>query len=337
MLHDPDEKVRARLREAWDAAAPTAEERDRMDARMRELLAEAPTPDNVVRLPVRTITAANRRAASPPRKRWRVGVACALVVAAALVAVFRARRAPTAPPTRDVAVRTPRESITTTPAMIPEAWGARLLTPSGRLEGRLADGRREAVLVGGAAEFTGRHETAGPFRVSVPSIDLVVEPLGTRFVVDATSDHVRVEVQDGIVQVTCHRSTRPSYIVMSRGESKEFPLRCDDDADSALALYRAAQRLEARPPASDGERRELIALLGVLLERYPNHAAAPHAAWMKGRALCALGNEIEGTLALVHAQSVDAHLRGDVSEVCRAARSASRAQRNSREPDPGGP
>lgn len=337
MLHDPDETVRARLREAWDAAAPTAEERGRMDARMRELLAEAPTPDNVLRLPVRAITASNRRAASPAPRRWRVGAVCALLVAAALVAVFRAERSPKAPPTRDVAVRTPREPVTATPALIPEAWGARLLTPSGRLEGRLADGRREAVLVGGAAEFAGRHEAAGPFRVSVPSIDLVVEPLGTRFVVDATSDRVRVEVQDGIVQVTCHRSTRPSYIVMSRGESKEFPLRCDDDTDSALALYRAAQRSEARPPVSDGDRRELIALLDVLLERYPNHAAAPHASWMKGRALCALGDEVEGTQALIHAQAADAHLRGDASEVCHAARSARRAQRNSREPDPGGP
>ncbi len=295
MADDRDDPIRTALDRAWHRAAPTDDDLAAMDAQFRSMLAAS---------------ASTRRAAANAR-RTRVLLAVGLAAAAGVALVIRRavldRQAPA------MAHHTaPRETAPAAPA-----WAAQVVSPGGRMDARDDDGGRVALVHEGTVEFSGHHRIDQGYRVRIPSLDVDLEPLGTRFVVEVTATRARVTVREGVVQATCHRGARPSYAVLGAGDVAEFPARCDDTGDAALALYRMAQRFEGDARAAS--RVSLVAAVEALVARHPTHPSAPHARWMLGRARCAMGDVGEGTRALREAQQRDAHLVGDVEAVCRAA------------------
>jgi hypothetical protein len=162
--------------------------------------------------------------------------------------------------------------------------------------------------VDGRELFTGDHRGIPELWVVHAPRTVTVIPIGTTFEFESgpRDPTATVWVREGAVLVLCHSIPyRVSTVVLGAGESGTFPgPRCGSEADEAVTLYQAAQRIHARNPRDASA----AAILDRFRRLYPRHSLFASATLLLGRVLCDQGRDRESRDLLDQAARVE-HLR----------------------------
>lgn len=162
--------------------------------------------------------------------------------------------------------------------------------------------------VDGRELFTGDHRGIPELWVVHAPRTVTVIPIGTTFEFESgpRDSTATVWVREGAVLVLCHSIPyRVSAVVLGAGESGTFPgPRCGSEADEAVTLYQAAQRIHEENPRDASA----AAILDRFRRLYPRHSLFASATLLLGRVLCDQGRDRESRDLLDQAAQVE-HLR----------------------------
>jgi transmembrane sensor len=301
---------------------------DRVDKAMRQVQPSW-TPD---RMAVGAIRLAARMQQRQRRRRLAAGVTACAMVATVVVAFVRW------PGRDDVTVAGKQESVASDPPVLRFPDGTTAVPTRAASDLRVAEdtpARQTVKILQGGARFHVAKVKGRTFRVQLGQV--VVEVLGTTFLVEQVDDNVRVSVEEGRVRV----QDRGQWLELSKGERRIFPLAPlaalpqtgpeDGSAASSTAAppqlashgrnassVRAvdrdparADRVEALMVAADGARRAgnpaaALPYLREVIDRFPRDHRAPLAAFTMGILfLERLGRPTEAARAFAEVAGLD--------------------------------